>query len=239
MRVYLLILFYASQMQFPLSQGTIAWDGNTDGDGDNSSWNDPLNWNLDRIPNSEDDVYIGLFNSAVTISSGSMIEIQSLILEGVELTNEVSSVLTLKTVNSAAVSLFFGTNQTCAIYNHGSIVINSSSTGTSHHGISLSNDCIVVNEASCHIMISDIDGTNSSAIQNSGGHFNNQGLVEIFDTKDDTDIEMSLGSATFFNDGTIEVKNSFRTAEFRSNAGMIGGIGIFNIAQIKYLFDSN
>ncbi len=214
------------------SQGTISWDGNLDGDGDNSSWNDPLNWNLDRIPNSEDDVYIGLFDSDVVISAGSVIEVRSLLLEGVELMNESSATLLIKPESTPGISLAFGTNQTCALYNHGSIEINSSSMGSNDHGISVSNDCVVVNESNAFIKISNVAGTNSSAIGVSGGHFNNQGLTEIFDTRDDSDIEMALGSSTFFNDGLIEVKNSFRMAEFSSFAGMIGGKGTFNIAKL-------
>ncbi|MCA9012621.1 MAG: hypothetical protein KDB01_22875, partial [Planctomycetaceae bacterium] len=37
----------------------VIWDGNTDGDGDGISWNDPLNWANDVLPGLNDDVIIG------------------------------------------------------------------------------------------------------------------------------------------------------------------------------------
>ena len=37
----------------------VSWDGNTDGDGDGTSWNDPLNWSGDVLPGPNDDAIIG------------------------------------------------------------------------------------------------------------------------------------------------------------------------------------
>jgi len=52
-------------------QPTIIWDGNTDGDGDGTSWHDPLNWDLDRLPNAGDDVLIDVPGEiTVTQSTG-------------------------------------------------------------------------------------------------------------------------------------------------------------------------
>ncbi|MBN8667621.1 MAG: hypothetical protein J0M30_08965 [Chitinophagales bacterium] len=36
----------------------VKWDGNSDGDGDNLSWNDPFNWQHDQVPLPTDDVLL-------------------------------------------------------------------------------------------------------------------------------------------------------------------------------------
>ncbi|NOX53833.1 MAG: hypothetical protein GXP27_05230, partial [Planctomycetes bacterium] len=70
-----------------LMLSNIYWDGNSDGDGDNTSWNDPLNWNLDRVPGAADDVVIDaadnptvVINTNVTI--GSLDNREALVLAG-------------------------------------------------------------------------------------------------------------------------------------------------------------
>lgn len=52
----------------------LKWDGAMDGDGDGFSWNDPLNWNLDRLPTPEEDVLLDQslhpFSYEVVLPSG-------------------------------------------------------------------------------------------------------------------------------------------------------------------------
>lgn len=55
-----------------LHGATIEWDGDSDGDGYNTSWEDPLNWSLDQVPSSGDDVSIDA-NATVNINAGTTI----------------------------------------------------------------------------------------------------------------------------------------------------------------------
>ena len=53
---------------------TIVWDGSSDGDGDNTSWHDPRNWDLDRVPNASDEVLIDVADDpTVAISTNTTI----------------------------------------------------------------------------------------------------------------------------------------------------------------------
>ncbi len=55
-------------------QSQVKWDGAMDGDGDGFSWNDPQNWNLDRLPTPDDDVILDQtlhpFSYEVVLPSG-------------------------------------------------------------------------------------------------------------------------------------------------------------------------
>ncbi|MHC4218704.1 MAG: beta strand repeat-containing protein, partial [Planctomycetota bacterium] len=50
---------------------TVTWDGNTDGDGDNTSWHDQFNWNTNTVPGPGDDVVITLAGAGVIHSATS------------------------------------------------------------------------------------------------------------------------------------------------------------------------
>ncbi|MGK7395102.1 MAG: beta strand repeat-containing protein, partial [Candidatus Cyclobacteriaceae bacterium M3_2C_046] len=60
----LLISFFCS---FNIYSATITWDGDSDGDGDNWDWDNPLNWDLELVPSSTDDVILNLNNSTIYI----------------------------------------------------------------------------------------------------------------------------------------------------------------------------
>ena len=226
----ILTISYCSPLVL-FSQSTIEWDGSLDGDGDNTTWDDPLNWDMDRVPNQEDIVYIGLEGAGVVIDNSDTVQITSLTLSGVSVTIQSNSVLKIVAVATSGLALEFGATLPSYFYNEGSLVITSIMGAVSRHGLSVSNDCEFHNEQSGFIHISDFAGTNSSAIRITGGLFNNQGFIETFDTKDDHDIKMFLASSIFINDGLIESKNSHRTAEFYSFAGTIKGAGLINIAK--------
>lgn len=213
------------------SQVTIEWDGSLDGDGDNTSWDDPLNWDLNRVPDKEDLVYIGLEGADVIIDQTDTVQITSLTVSGSTVHNQSNSVLKIVAKATYGLNLEFGATVPSIFYNEGSLVMTSISGAVSRHGLAIGNECEFHNEQAGFIHISDFAGTNSSAIAISAGLFNNQGFIETFDTRDDHDIEMAQASSVFINDGLIESKNSFRTAEFYSAAGTIKGAGLINIAK--------
>lgn len=220
---------------FLLSQTTIEWDGNSDGDGDNISWDDPFNWDLNTVPGEEDVVYIGQEGADVVIDDSDTVQITSLVVSGATVTNKPSSVLKIVANATYGLVVEFGATVSSVFFNEGSLLISSILGATNRHGIAISNDCEIHNETDGFIHVAGISGTNSSAIRVSGGLFNNQGFIETFDTQNDEDIVMALSASMFVNDGTIESKNSFRTAEFRSTAGTIKGKGVINIAKFTAL----
>ena len=59
---------------------TIVWDGSSDGDGDNTSWNDPDNWDLGRVPGAADAVLLDVADDpTVEITTG--VSINSIVSE--------------------------------------------------------------------------------------------------------------------------------------------------------------
>ncbi len=48
----------------------VVWDGQSDGDGDNVSWHDPFNWDVDQVPSLGDSAIIELANAGVEIIDG-------------------------------------------------------------------------------------------------------------------------------------------------------------------------
>jgi len=64
------------------------WDGNSDGDGDNVSWNDPNNWDTFGIPGQGDTVTFGNTATPATVTLSSNVSIDSL-------TFDTSNVVTL------------------------------------------------------------------------------------------------------------------------------------------------
>lgn len=58
MKSKILTLFCACLLFRSSGQTILRWDGNADGDGDQQSWNDPFNWDMDRVPDAMDDVIL-------------------------------------------------------------------------------------------------------------------------------------------------------------------------------------
>lgn len=56
-KMILAFLGFTISCSFPVT-AQIKWDGNSDGDGDNLSWNDPFNWHHDQVPQSTDEVLL-------------------------------------------------------------------------------------------------------------------------------------------------------------------------------------
>ena len=72
----------------------IIWDGNLDGDGDNTSWHDPLNWNTDLMPTYGDSVIVEVTGSQVTIISGFIAEAGALYVnQGADLHIEENAIV--------------------------------------------------------------------------------------------------------------------------------------------------
>lgn len=55
----MILAFWGFTICFSFSvDAQVKWDGNSDGDGDNLSWNDPFNWQHDQVPLPTDDVLL-------------------------------------------------------------------------------------------------------------------------------------------------------------------------------------
>ncbi|NND05950.1 MAG: hypothetical protein HKN87_06190 [Saprospiraceae bacterium] len=52
----------------------VMWDGNSDGDGDNVSWHDPLNWDVDQVPTFGDSAIIEMANANTAVIDGFIAE---------------------------------------------------------------------------------------------------------------------------------------------------------------------
>ena len=58
-----IILFACGQQCFAQLEGSISWVGTTDG-----NWHEPANWDLGRVPNSNDQVVIDLADDDIIIT---------------------------------------------------------------------------------------------------------------------------------------------------------------------------
>ena len=100
----------------------VSWDGNADGDGDNTNWTDPLNCSNDLVPTAADDVTLNVAaNPSIQINSGTQ-SVRSLVTnEGltvgsgatlaVSTTADVNAALTLNggTISGGAYDVTGGT----------------------------------------------------------------------------------------------------------------------------------
>jgi len=78
---------------------TARWDGNSDGDGDNTSWHDPLNWSRDTLPSPSDDVVIDMADDPVIVHSSGATQIKSLVsTEAIELRGGSLEILNASTI---------------------------------------------------------------------------------------------------------------------------------------------
>ena len=78
-RLTAVLLFLSLTLpSFAVAQ-TVTWDGSTDGDGDGSSWNDPLNWSTDSVPGPGASVEI---TTQDVVTLGTDRTVSSLLLSG-------------------------------------------------------------------------------------------------------------------------------------------------------------
>lgn len=118
---------------FPVS-AQIKWDGNSDGDGDNLSWNDPFNWQHDQVPQPTDDVLLDQSlqsqNYEVRLPDGNVLV--SLSRLQIKPSNGKSIQLTLPLTNTANPAFMLTGSGDALVLDSGAIFLNTSgaSSGT-------------------------------------------------------------------------------------------------------------
>lgn len=118
---------------FPVT-AQIKWDGNSDGDGDNLSWNDPFNWQHDQVPQPTDDVLLDQSfqsqNYEVRLPDGNVLV--SLSRLQIKPSNGKSIQLTLPLTNTANPAFLLTGSGDALVLDSGAIFLNTSgaSSGT-------------------------------------------------------------------------------------------------------------
>ncbi|MEO0338796.1 MAG: hypothetical protein AAF242_06250 [Bacteroidota bacterium] len=211
----LLLLSFTSFAQ------TINWDGG----GDGTSWTDPMNWDLDRVPNPTDFILIQASVSDLTIELDGSGEGAALELDGasqnITFTITAAGVLTL--IDSE--SLFDENGLLCdsrmganiSFTNNGEVFIQKNGNGGTENGIfidaggpgGIGSSFTFINNNIIRIRDTWESGMEISMTSNSGpSSFDNNGLLEITNaalSEGDEIIETrsTVGLLTFTNDGTI------------------------------------
>ncbi|MBP7148602.1 MAG: hypothetical protein KBD01_13765 [Acidobacteria bacterium] len=186
--------------EFGVCPGTINFDNSTF----NNSWHTAANWDLDRLPNSTDDVCISSFS--VTFSSGNQdiatLRVQdggSLTITGGQLTlGSGTSEIGTFTLNSGVLTgagLLTLTDH--FTWSGGNMT--GSGTTTANGGLTMSGASGKLLGRTLRI------GNNSTAVNNGGGNFSISGVLEVlagstFDQQSDGGI---AGSGQFTNAGTF------------------------------------
>ncbi len=99
----------------------VFWDGNTDGDGDGASWNDPLNWSSDVQPGSNDDVVIDS-GFSVTHSAAATDTVRSIESHGPLTISGGTLAVTSESIFAGGLTLSGGTLSTSAHLQIGDLV---------------------------------------------------------------------------------------------------------------------
>jgi len=90
-----------------ITTGTVTWDGNSDGDGDNTSWDDPNNWDTDQVPGVGDIAVISM-DGTYTVTLGGDVAVKGIILgapgnAGTQTLNIINNTLTLTDTGASQV----------------------------------------------------------------------------------------------------------------------------------------
>ena len=186
----------------------VTWDGNNDGDGDNSSWSDPENWDGDTMPTGADFIDIGVGNpidfvvhldTDFTLTTG-----QIIIADGDELVVDPTFELSITNTNPdpPGAILIVGTGtDSGTLTNSGTLIINQNS-GV---GITVGLDAELVNSGTINI-----GNTGSgTGISINSGTFTNTGTGTItLNNIGSNDAINVFANGTIVNSGTITVSNS-------------------------------
>ena len=203
--------------------GAVYWDGNSDGDGDNLHWNDPLNWASDAVPTNASQVILD--HSAV---SGSY-------------TVEISN------ADAVAKSVFInsGTNQISLVLNgyeltvdeditigSNSVLTQTTSTDTITVGGSWSNEG-TFNEGTSTVKFNPATGTHTITTQGAGDAFYNLVIAGTGGT--------NVISSPLDINGNIELKSGTlnagaNTITVAGNWSRTGG-AVFNVGSSTVNFD--
>lgn len=142
--------------------GAVFWDGNTDGDGDNIHWNDPLNWANDAVPDASSIVILdhNAVGGAYTVSLSSVADgfAKSLSIESCA--NSISLVLNGQML-SVAEDITVGGN---------SILTQTNATDTIFVGGNWSN-LGTFNEGTATVVFNPVAGTQTITTQGAGDAF--------------------------------------------------------------------
>ena len=187
--ILLLLISYTAQAQI--------WDGNTDGDGDNTSWDDPLNWENDMVPIVNDTVHIG---ESVTIT-GTITNIPARIT--IENVSTVDFAISMDIGDGIEIQHSIIVNMNCALIFSGPTFNINPSSGKGGINIfgSSTNASITINSGTT---VNIIDGNNGLNIANTSATVTNNGTISIVTSKNG--INHKKGS--FINNGTIALTNT-------------------------------
>ena len=212
--VVLLLLTGAS-----ISAQTIYWDGG----GDETSWDDPLNWDLDRVPNADDYARVNASSSDFTIIVTNQDAIAGKLYlnaddYSISFTINASAKLSVSDPDDAFTQTAFSARAinsggVITFTNNGELMISEDGKASSDAGFSISTTSssgAIYFKNTGYILISDLGGTGFSfTALNANGSFLNEGTIELKNTGLSESEAFSFdGNVDAYNEGTMIVEDN-------------------------------
>jgi|GEM_PF-5756057 len=176
----------------------VIWDGNSDGDGDNASWDDPKNWNTDKVP-GRDDIAVIKMDGTYVVTLGS-----DVIVKGIMLGDNGNS--GTQTLDTAGHDLSISEPDASLIESTGVLSIHdgnlSGSGDIPNQGKILIAGTVFWDPGFVNMSgaILRVEGSSSAAatITFSNG-FENYGTIELVHGSSNNDAALTIGSGILFN----------------------------------------